>query len=209
MHRAGIVADADRCAADQRRKLEQCRFAGEVDGAGRKLGDLLAQRTLAIGPDQGDGKLLFSEMPRHLGETVAPPLFGVPIGARRHRDERLGFADIVVVQQRIDAGRGFLRDRERKIGCAGIEAKERRRAEVALLPDADRASATGCDRYKQASCLRAHPARRAAWPRPEFFAPAFATRPCAACQSRCAPARRTAKAKTALRNWPCRSSTRS
>ncbi len=44
-------------------------------------------RVLAVRADQNHGEFLFQKMPRHLGEAVAPPLFGFPIGARRHDDE--------------------------------------------------------------------------------------------------------------------------
>ncbi len=78
MHRSGIVGHADRAAANERRKLGQRRFAGEVDRAGREACDLRADRVLAVRSDQRHGEFFVQEMPRHLGESVAAAIVWFP-----------------------------------------------------------------------------------------------------------------------------------
>ena len=159
-------------------------------------------------PIKATAKPLLQKMPRHFGEAVASPLLGFPIRARRHDDEPC-FADIVIVEQSIDPGGRLRRDRKGKIGRAVVEPEHRRDAEIALDRMRHRASAAECDRYRRGSCLRARPARRASWLRPEFFATAFSRRSARGLSKPIRTGAPEAKAKMALRNWPCRSSTRS
>src|SRR6516225_11424790 len=87
MHWRTIVGHADHRLADEGGEFTQRRLAGKVDRRRRKRRDLAASGAILFHPDQTNRESFLQDMPRYFGETVRAPLLGLPIRARRDRDQ--------------------------------------------------------------------------------------------------------------------------
>jgi len=87
MHRAGIMGDADLCAAYQSCKLAQRCLSGEIDNSGREAGDIGRDVALARRADQDHGMSALQEVLRDSGELLVGPALRLPIPPRREQDK--------------------------------------------------------------------------------------------------------------------------
>src|SRR5262249_1535080 len=131
VHRAGVVGDADRGAADELHQAGDGRAAGEVDGAGAGRGDRAAAGAGAGRADQDDGQADPLEIAGDLGEALDVPVLRLP--DRAGDDDGEGPAgEAVGREEAVHGGAGLGREVDAEVGGGVVEAQHRGDPEVAV-----------------------------------------------------------------------------